>query len=682
MRRVDREWSSRTLCRAVWFSSLCAAACSPTAGEAEGAGNDPPLVREPTGPVLCEDGQSCGSGAEAPSDPTRVTTAGPGTVVFNPEDVANGGGVRLSDKMDLLFVVDNSVSMGDKQQILAAAIPDLLERLVNPPCLNPQALDLPIQPLTPDEACPLGYGRQFKPLKDIHVGIVTSTLGAHGAGTVLADSGCGETESDRAHLMGTLERGRSTLSQQELGFLAWDPEQRSSPPGSTSLQALEQGFVDMLATVGEVGCGFEAPLEAMYRFLMDPAPPASLERVPCNASEAGANCVRPRGVDQALLAQRAAFLRKDSVVAILMIADEDDCSVRDTDIAWLQMDSASGMTRASSACESEPNSPCCFACAFEAPAGCTPREQDPACCPAGAACTSATRVLSYNEDRMRFGTNLRCYDQKRKYGYTYLYPIQRYVLGLSSPWLPEGFDQTGSPLLNDQGEVRFLKNPLYSEPLDDQGNVRSRDQVFFVGIVGVPWQDVATPETRERSGQLDLIPANQFAASGLWERILGSPAQGVLPTDPFAQESNLPRSGTNPITGVSITPPESSVFNPINGKERDVFDDLQYSCIFSLPSPRSCAAATAAADACDCKTEQFAGNPLCWDDAAGAYGTTQHFAKAYPAPRILSVLQEVGTQAVVASICPKNITDTTARDFGYRPVIGTFVKEAARILIK
>jgi hypothetical protein len=37
---------------------------------------------------------------------------------------------------------------------------------------------------------------------------------------------------------------------------------------------------------------------------------------------------------------------------------------------------------------------------------------------------------------------------------------------------------------------------------------------------------------------------------------------------------------------------------------------------------------------------------------------------------------------VVSSICPKNMTDTNARDYGYRPVIGTFVKEAARILIK
>ncbi|MEO8183979.1 MAG: hypothetical protein ABI895_34585 [Deltaproteobacteria bacterium] len=683
MRQRDGQRRRHWRAGAAWFVAALAIGCSPNASEENNRNSNAPTLRENMGVVLCGDNERCGNDPVNENDPTRVTTGGPGTVVFGPDDVSSGG-IRLSDKMDLLFVVDNSVSMGDKQQIFAAAIPDLLARLVNPPCLNPMALDLPIQPATPEEACPTGYGRQFKPLKDIHVGIVTSSLGAHGADAVLPSSGCEEADSDRAHMMGTLERGRVNPSYQDLGFLAWDPEQRSSPAGSTNLQDIQQGFVDMLATVGEAGCGFEAPLEAMYRFLMDPAPPASLQRVPCSTSDTGENCVRSQGIDQALLSQRAAFLRKDSVVAILMLADEDDCSVRDTDIGWWQMDLVRGMTRASSTCETDPNSPCCYACSFATPAGCTPREQDPACCPPGengAACTETTPLLSYEEDRTRFGGNLRCYDQKRKYGYDYLYPVQRYVLGLTSPWLPEGFDEQGRPLVNAQGEIRFLKNPLYSEPVDDNGNVRSKDQVFFVGIVGVPWQDVATPETRDAAGQLDLIPATQFAASGLWERILGSKADGVLPLDPFAQESEAPRSGVNPVTQDPIRAPDSVTFNPINGKERDVADDLQFACIFPLPQPRSCAN-VAPGSSCDCQTDKFQGNPLCWDQASTTYTNTQRFAKAYPAPRILSVLQAVGTQAVVSSICPKDMADTNARDFGYRPVIGTFVKEAARILIK
>src|SRR5581483_6230152 len=34
------------------------------------------------------------------------------------------------DKIDLLFMVDNSISMADKQVVLQAAVPDLVQRLV------------------------------------------------------------------------------------------------------------------------------------------------------------------------------------------------------------------------------------------------------------------------------------------------------------------------------------------------------------------------------------------------------------------------------------------------------------------------------------------------------------------------------------------------------------------------
>lgn len=655
------------------------AACSSSAGDAANPGAVEPSSPEP--PQPCEGTEVCAPEPEGDAGAATVTSPGGGAPDFG-DDVSNGGGVRLSDKIDLLFVVDNSVSMGDKQQIFSAAIPDLLERLVNPPCLD-VALTESHQPATADEACPAGFERQFAPVKDIHVGIVTSSLGAHGADNPIA--GCAEPESDRGHLVGTLERGRSVPSYGDLGFLSWDPEQRVQPPGATDLAELEQGFVDLLATVGESGCGFEAPLEAMYRFLMDPAPHAALVRVPCNDSDAAANCVQPQGVDQALLEQRAAFLRPDSVVAILMLADEDDCSVRDSDIAWWQVDNRRGITRASSACDSDPNSPCCYACSFATPTDCGPKQEDPGCCPpgeGGAGCT-VQPLIPPEEERTRLGQNLRCFDQKRKYGYDYLYPAQRYVLGLTSPWLPEGFDAQGRPLADAAGNVRFLQNPLYSEPIDAAGNVRAKEQVFFVGIVGVPWQDVASDDTRDVAGQLDLIPASDFAETRLWERILGSKVDGTLPEDPFARESALPRSGVHPLTNDAITAPESTPLNAINGKERDVFDDLQYSCIFPLPISRDCAEGSpSAGPACDCRADRFDGNPLCWDAATATYGTEQRFAKAYPAPRILSVLQGVGEQAVVSSICPKNMTDTSARDYGYRPVIGTFVEEAARILIK
>src|ERR1700761_7053096 len=41
------------------------------------------------------------------------------------------------DKVDLLFAIDNSSSMGDKQTILAQAVPDLIQGLLKPKCVDP-----------------------------------------------------------------------------------------------------------------------------------------------------------------------------------------------------------------------------------------------------------------------------------------------------------------------------------------------------------------------------------------------------------------------------------------------------------------------------------------------------------------------------------------------------------------
>ena len=40
------------------------------------------------------------------------------------------------DKVDILFAIDNSASMGDKQAILKDAVPNLLQGLLQPPCVD------------------------------------------------------------------------------------------------------------------------------------------------------------------------------------------------------------------------------------------------------------------------------------------------------------------------------------------------------------------------------------------------------------------------------------------------------------------------------------------------------------------------------------------------------------------
>jgi hypothetical protein len=72
-------------------------------------------------------------------------------------------------------------------------------------------------------------------------------------------------------------------------------------------------------------------------------------------------------------------------------------------------------------------------------------------------------------------------------------------------------------------------------------------------------------------------------------------------------------------------------------------------------------------------------NPLC-QNAMGQYSTVQTRAKAYPGIRQLQVLQGLGDQAVVASICPSNVTNTTAADFGYRPAAAALVKRVGSLL--
>src|SRR5688572_7749989 len=58
------------------------------------------------------------------------------------------------DKIDLLFMIDNSRSMSDKQAILQQAVPDLVNRLVNPICIGPGGQQFPSP--APGQPCPEG----------------------------------------------------------------------------------------------------------------------------------------------------------------------------------------------------------------------------------------------------------------------------------------------------------------------------------------------------------------------------------------------------------------------------------------------------------------------------------------------------------------------------------------------
>ena len=56
------------------------------------------------------------------------------------DGIAPGGPFEPSppvvDRADLLFMIDNSPSMQDKQVLLARVVPTLLNRFLNPPCVD------------------------------------------------------------------------------------------------------------------------------------------------------------------------------------------------------------------------------------------------------------------------------------------------------------------------------------------------------------------------------------------------------------------------------------------------------------------------------------------------------------------------------------------------------------------
>ena len=561
---------------------------------------------------------------------------------------------KAVDKIDVLLMIDNSRSMADKQLILAAAVPDLVGALVNPKCVDLQGTPMTTQPATATEPCPVGLVRDFNPITSLHIGVVTSSLGGHGgdACSVTDDvkscpGGANPSNNDAGHLISRKDAcgGAAVTTYGNKGFLAWDPEQKLVPPGEANLGTLvvdgmgnvttgTPGIVpslkDLVLGTGQVGCDYEAQLESWYRFLIDPEPYKDITLQNGKAV--------PSGTDLLLLQQRADFLRPSSLLAILMLTDENDCSVKESGQFYYAVQQQSPqdsskklhLPRARQECATNPNDPCCKSCGQSA--------QD---CPADAMCSSSPWLTDAEDD-----LNLRCFDQKRRFGIDFLYGIDRYRDALSSRFIP-----------NRAGMM--VVNPIFADlnPSDNDSAIRDKDLVMLAGIVGVPWQDIARDSADLTKGFKNAQELSTKDAKGVttWDVILGDPASYVAPKDPHMIESVQPRNGLPGPT----SPPGA---DPISGHEHTTAgDDLQYACVFPLPAPRDCT--VIGASGCDCTAGSD--NPLC-DPAAK---TTQVRAKAYPGTRELSVLRGLDDRGVVASICAKQTTNPGSADYGYRPAV-------------
>lgn len=167
--------------------------------------------------------------------------------------------------VDLLFLIDNSTNFLDSQTALKAAFPALVNELSHLP----------------------------GGLPDLHLGVATSDLGAMGAldsepgaGIGAGPGSCYGTGQD-----GALQTNGTTLVS---GTFISD---QANPDGTRTVNytgTLAQAF-NAIASVGSSGCGFEQHLHAAKR---------ALDNNPANAG----------------------FLREGAGLAIVVFADEDDCS--------------------------------------------------------------------------------------------------------------------------------------------------------------------------------------------------------------------------------------------------------------------------------------------------------------------------------------------------------------------
>jgi hypothetical protein len=674
---------------------------------------------------------------------TRPVVAG------NPVTKTNftvGYNTTTIDKIDILFDIDNSSSMGDKQQYLQAAVPDLITRLVAPNCVDSNGnnlLDANGVQLTSNSMgiCAMG-SPEFPPVHDLHIGVLTSSLGPRGTTSICQTSSTtGATQpdyleftsgsyqtyvtdsandqftgltsisknnDDEAHLI-----NRTDLPSDPNGatspltgeFLAWAPPGSNDTVPSTAVTetvaaTLESDFQNLVVGSQAYGCGIESQLESWYRFLVQPDPYGSITTT---KNGQGLLVASWSGLDNTILQQRHDFLRPDSLVLIVVLTDEDDSEVDVRTIGgigvnWL--DNNFEPPLGTTACANGPTSSGCTSCAFNT------MPKDPNCMMSPPVYTS-TAAPNWG-----FNDNLRHVHMKQKYGVDLQFPLNRYVLGLTSQKVPNrsgeypsngnGYYQGG---LNNDPQDLNCSNPLFSTNLPTSGTsatdtnicnltastVRTpaNNLVYFAHIGGVP-NELLTTTTN------GMTTVKETLAASDWQAILGMDPENYnfSGIDPHMLESYQPRSGI-PVAGSGATiqgdeaPDWYTDGNPSSTFPQRVNlpVDREYACVFKLANPRNCdpnntANSEADISSCDCSTAGPGGMaPTLPADHVPSVCNAQNplqqdYAKTYPTVRELLLAEKLGAQGIVSSLCPIDLVDNAAGNdplYGYRPAITSII---------
>lgn len=201
------------------------------------------------------------------------------------------------DSVDILFEVDNSNSMAANQANLARNFTVLINQLVSPPDRN------------------MDGTADYPPVKSLHVGVISSDLGTPGS-TVPS---CANSDIGDDGLLNPVRNGQAIRSHQPWttapagtrpARCTTDPNQYPAfltfDAATTNPAEFRDDFV-CNAYLSTNGCGLEQQLEAAYRAL-----------VVHNPREQAGN-----------MDPNAGFVRPNAVLAIVIVSDEEDGSVRD-----------------------------------------------------------------------------------------------------------------------------------------------------------------------------------------------------------------------------------------------------------------------------------------------------------------------------------------------------------------
>lgn len=195
-------------------------------------------------------------------------------------------------KLDLLFVVDNSNSMQGEQAALRAQIPELIRRLTEDP---------------------------EHPVMDLHVGVVSTDMGIPGVDlppSCRADGG----DDGRLRHQPDIQVAPSCKSDY--------PQYQSYNARSNNMESLIEA-VSCNATLGLGGCGFEQPLESAFKALW-PSADGTFRFLSTTLEGTYGRGDLPEAEGGNL-----GFLRNDpndpSRIAIVLLTDEEDCSVYNTE---------------------------------------------------------------------------------------------------------------------------------------------------------------------------------------------------------------------------------------------------------------------------------------------------------------------------------------------------------------